>query len=205
MASFPVRDAKKDHLVTPENSVLVVIDYQPVQVNSINSMLREELVSQIVTVAELARGYQVPVILSTVNVSTGKNKPTIPRLAAVLEGVMSYDRTSINAWEDEAFNSAVKATGRKKILMTGLWTEACVTFPTLDALQENYEVYPIADAIGGTSRAAHELALRRMEQAGAKLMSVVQLACELQRDWNRSNTEKVMVKGLTDAGAFLKL
>lgn len=205
MASFPIRDAKKDHLVTPENSVLVIIDYQPVQVNSINSMLREDLIKQIVTVAELAKGYKLPVILSTVNVETGKNKPTISRLATVLEGVKSYDRTSINAWEDEAFYNAVKATGRKKILMTGLWTEACVTFPTLDALAENYEVYPIADAIGGTSKAAHELALRRMEQAGARLMSVVQLACELQRDWKRSDTVEVMVKGLTDAGAFLKL
>jgi nicotinamidase-related amidase len=199
------RTSKNDHLLTPDNSVLLVIDYQPTQINSVNSMLRELLIDRIVAVAELARGFKVPTVPSTVNVATGRNKPTIPRLAKVLEGVASLDRTTINAWEGAVFLAAVKATGRKKIIIAGLWTEACVAFTALDALQEGYEVYPIVDAIGGTSVVAHETALRRMEQAGAKLISLAQLACELQRDWNRTATVEVMVKALTEGGAFLKM
>ena len=86
------------------------------------------------------------------------------------------------------FQEAVKATGRKKLIMTALWTEACLTFPALDALNEGFEVYVVVDAVGGTSVAAHEAALRRIEQAGGKLISVVQLFCELQRDWKRAET-----------------
>lgn len=97
--------------------------------------------------------------------------------------VPTYDRTTINSWEDVEFRAAVKATRRKKLIMTALWTEACLTFPALDALDEGYEVYVVTDAVGGTSVTAHEAALRRIEQAGGKMISVVQLFCELQRDW----------------------
>jgi nicotinamidase-related amidase len=205
MSSYPIRDQKKDHLLTSENAALLIIDYQSVQINSINSMSRKQLVANIITVAELVKSFNIPIILSTVNVKTGVNKETIPSLLNVLEGVISFDRTIINAWEDKEFNEAVKNTGRKKLLMTGLWTEACLTFPTLDAINDSYEVYPIVDAVGGTSLIAHDMALRRIEQAGAKLISIAQLACELQRDWNRQETVKSMVKALTDVGAFLKL
>lgn len=205
MSSLPIRDPQKDDLLTPQNSALIIIDYQPVQVNSINSMPREKLIHNIVTVAKLISAFKMPIVLSTVNVQTGINKPTIPRLAKVLEGIALYDRTSINAWEDKEFVEAVKATGRKKLIMAALWTEACLTFPTLDALRESYEVYPVVDAVGGTSPIAHETALRRVEQAGAKLISIAQLACELQRDWNRKDTAPIMVEALTDAGAFLAL
>ncbi|MDB5228053.1 MAG: hydrolase [Bacteroidota bacterium] len=205
MSSYPTRDPQKDQLITPANAALLIIDYQPTQVNSINSMSRKQLVSNIVTVAELIKSFNMPIVLSTVNVATGVNKETIPSLLNVLPGVPSIDRTSINAWEDKEFYEAVKNTGRKKLLMTGLWTEACLSFPTLDALSEGFEVYPVVDAVGGTSLLAHDTALRRIEQAGAKLTSIAQLACELQRDWNRHDTAKIMVKALTDAGAFLKL
>jgi nicotinamidase-related amidase len=205
MSSLPIRDSQKDDLLTPQNSALIIVDYQPVQVNSINSMSRGKLVHNITTVAKLVRGFKIPVILSTVNVQTGKNQPTIPRLAKVLDGVPSLDRTSINAWEDKQFLEAVKATGRKKLIMTALWTEACLTFPALDALREGYDVYPVVDAVGGTSSIAHETALRRIEQAGAKLISIAQLACELQRDWNRQETAPLMVEALTNVGAFLVL
>ena len=205
MSSYPVRDLIKDHLLTTQNSVLIIIDYQPVQVNSINSMSRPQLVANIVTVAELIMSLQIPIVLSTVNVKTGINKETIPSLLNVLKGIPSYDRTSINAWEDKEFYEAVKNTGRKKLIMAALWTEACLTFPTIDALKEGYEVYPIADAVGGTSVPAHEMALRRVEQAGAQLISIAQLACELQRDWSRKETVPNFVKALQDVGAFLKL
>ena len=198
-----MRDQLNDHLLTPQNAAVLIIDFQPVQVNSINSMVRTRLVSNISIVAELAMAYHMPVVLSTVNVKTGINTETIPQILQVLKDVPSYDRTTINAWEDKEFNEAVKNTGRKKLIITALWTEVCLAFPALDALKEGYDVYAVVDAVGGTSLIAHETALARIEQAGAKLVSVAQLACELQRDWNRHDTVNHMVKALTDVGAFL--
>ncbi len=190
MTSQPIRDPRTDHLLTPRNAALIIIDYQPVQVNSIRSMDRELLVANIVRVARTARTYGLPIIVSTVNVKTGKNQPTIPQLQEALGSAEALDRTTINAWEDVEFVKAVKATDRKKLIMTALWTEACLTFPALDALQEKFEVYPVVDAVGGTSLAAHQAALDRIEHAGAQPVSWVQLICELQRDWQRTETVK---------------
>ncbi|TGY34236.1 hydrolase [Stenotrophomonas maltophilia] len=188
MASEPFRDPASDTLLTPQNAAFVIIDYQPVQVNSIASMDRQLLVNNIVGTATATVAYGLPIVHSTVNVQTGLNKPPIPQLRKVLEGYPTYDRTTINSWEDVAFRQAVQATGRRKLIMTALWTEACLTFPALDALREGYEVYVVVDAVGGTSLAAHDAAVRRIEQAGGVLISVTQLFCELQRDWNRSDT-----------------
>lgn len=204
MTSYEKRE--NDSLLSPENTVLAVIDYQPTQINSINSMNHSELIRNTEIVIELARLYDIPIILSTVNVATSRNQDTIPVLKkAIGENTPSYDRTSINAWEDKEFNEAIKATGRKKILILALWTEACLTFPTLDALREGYDVYPIVDAVGGTSPLAHETALRRVEQAGANLTSIAQLACELQRDWNRTETVPGFDELLAKFGAFSNL
>lgn len=205
MTSYPKRTVAEEELLSQENSVLVIIDYQPVQVQSIESMNRRELINNIIAVTKLSKIYNVPIILSTVNVATGRNKETIPELKAELDGVTSYDRTSINAWEDKEFNAALKATGRKKIVIAALWTEACLTFPSIDALREGYEVYPIVDAVGGTSVKAHEAALSRVEQAGAQLTSFAQLACEWQRDWSRTETVPQFFKALSDHGEFLEL
>jgi nicotinamidase-related amidase len=188
MTSQPIRDPATDHLLTPENSALIIIDYQPVQVTSVASMDRRAMVANISAVAKLARLFKLPVVLSTVNVKTGKNAPTIHQLQDILGGVEALDRTTINAWEDQEFVAAVKATGRKKLIMTALWTEACLAFPTLDALRDGYDVYPVVAAVGGTSLEAHRAALERVAQAGAKLTSWVQMACELQRDWVRADT-----------------
>jgi nicotinamidase-related amidase len=194
MASEPIRDQAKDHLLTPKNSALIIIDYQPVQVNSIASMDRQKLIDNIVGVAKIGRAFGLPIVHSTVNVKTGLNKPPIPHLRKVLDDLPTVDRTSINAWEDVEFVQAVKATGRQKLIMTALWTEACLTFPALDALQAGYEVYAVADAVGGTSVEAHQAGLRRIEQAGGKMTSVMQLICELQRDWARKETVAGFVK-----------
>jgi nicotinamidase-related amidase len=188
MTSLPIRNPADDHLLTPTNCALLVIDYQPVQVGSIASMDRRDLVMNIVAVARTAKLYNLPIVLSTVNVKTGANQPTIHQLASVLDGIEALDRTTINAWEDAEFVNAVKATGRKKLLMTALWTEACLSFPTLDAIREGYEIYPIVDAVGGTSVEAHRAALDRVIQAGARPTSWVQVLCELQRDWLRKDT-----------------
>ena len=193
MSSEPIRDPAKDYLLTPQNAALIIIDYQPTQVNSIKSMDHQTLVDHIVTVARTAIAYGLPIILSTVNVATGKNKPTVQPLLDVLGNIEVYDRTTINAWEDLEFRAAVEATRRKKLIMAALWTEACLTFPSLDAMRAGYEVYPVVDAVGGTSVAAHETALRRVEQAGAQLISIPQLLCELQRDWARNDTVPAFV------------
>lgn len=205
MSSFPMRDPKSDHLLTPQNAVLLVIDYQPIQITSINSMDKRDLIMNMGVLAELAVAFDLPVILSTVNVRTGVNKDTIPQIKDKFGDIISYDRTSINAWEDKEFNEAVKATKRKKLIMAALWTEACLTFPTIDAIKEGYEVYPVVDCVGGTSVIAHESALRRVEQAGAQLTSLAQLACELQRDWNRDNTKADFVKIMEEARWFPNL
>ncbi|KTB91387.1 amidase [Pseudomonas syringae ICMP 11293] len=188
MSSENIRNPHTDQLLSPENSMLIIIDYQPVQVSSIRSMPRDELIFNITSVARAAVNYKLPIIHSAVDVQTGRNKPPIPELQDVLGHLPTYDRTSINSWEDIEFKQAVKALGRRKLIMTALWTEACLTFPALDAIQKGYEVYVPVDAVGGTSVAAHEAALRRMEQAGVKLISRVHMYCELQRDWAREAT-----------------
>ena len=202
MASEPVRDPVKDHLLTPQNAAFIIIDYQPVQVSTIKSMDQRLLVNNIVVTAKAAVAYKLPVIHSTVNVKTGRNKPPIKPLRDVLGQYPVYDRTGINAWEDVEFRQAVEAAGRKKLIMTALWTEACLTFPALDALKEGYEVYAVADAVGGTSKVAHKTALRRIEQAGVQLISIPQLICELQRDWARGKTVPAFVDLLVEVGAF---
>jgi nicotinamidase-related amidase len=188
MTSQSIRNQVDDHLLTPKNSALLIIDFQPIQVSSVASMDRRTLVENIVAVARTARLYALPVVLSTVNVKTGKNEPTIHQLREVLAGVEAFDRTTVNAWEDEQFVNAVRAADRKKLIIAALWTEVCLCLPVLDALREGYEVYPVMDAVGGTTVEAHQIALQRMVQAGAQPTSWVQLLCELQRDWARTET-----------------
>jgi nicotinamidase-related amidase len=198
---MPIRDQVQDHLLTPKNATLLIIDYQPVQVSSIRSMDHKLLVDNIVRVAKTGIAYGLPMVVSTVNVKTGMNKPMIPELQAVLPGVEPLDRTTINAWEDAEFNKAVKATGRKKLIVAALWTEACLSFPSLDAIREGYEVYPVVDAVGGTSVEAHRAALERIVQAGGKPMSLPGLVCELQRDWVRKETVQLAVEIILSAYA----
>lgn len=114
-----------------------------------------------------------------------------PSLAALLPGVPEIDRTTMNAWEDPDFRAAVERTKRNKLIIAGLWTEVCVAFPALDALQAGYQVYVVADAIGGVSKVAHESAMQRMTQAGVIPISVLGLACELQHDWGRTGAERL--------------
>jgi nicotinamidase-related amidase len=187
MVSEPRRDPITDHLLTPQNAALVVIDYQPSQVQTVASMDRGLLVSNIVSVARMAKTFELPVVLSTVNVANGQG-PTIPELKAELPDSPEIDRTQINSWEDVEFRKAIEGTGRRKLIMTALWTEVCLAFPTLDALSEGFEVYPVVDAVGGTSVEAHRAGLERIVQAGAQPVSWVSLACELQRDWARTET-----------------
>jgi nicotinamidase-related amidase len=192
MTSEPTRDPVADHLLTPHNSALIVIDYQPTQVQAVKSMDRDLLIRNIVSVARTAKAYGLPIVLSTVNVANGQG-PTIPELKEVLSDSVEIDRTQMNSWEDIEFRRAVEATGRKKLIMTALWTEICLAFPSLDAMREGYEVHPVVDAVGGTSVEAHRAALERIVRAGAQPISWVSLAGELQRDWARADTAPDLV------------
>jgi nicotinamidase-related amidase len=183
-----IRDPISDHLITPQNSALVVIDYQPAQVGAVRSMDRDLLVKNIVSTVKLARLFGLPIVHSTVNVKSGRGKPTVSPLAELLKHDPPVDRTSTNAWEDADFVRAVRATGRRKLIFCALWTEICMAFPALDALREGYDVYPVVDAIGGTSLEAHRAGLERVVQAGGRPISWVSFASELQRDWARQET-----------------
>ena len=186
----PIRDPQRDTLLTPQNAVIALIDYQPEQYNGVASVGRQELVHHVTMLGRVATTFEVPVVLSTVYVKHGMSG-TNPELREALPGVPEIDRTSMNSWEDPDFRAAVEATGRRKLVLAGLWTEVCVAFPALDALQAGYQVYVVADAIGGVSKVAHESAMQRMVQAGAVPITVLGLACELQRDWGRAGADRL--------------
>jgi nicotinamidase-related amidase len=188
MTSAPVRDQLSDHLLTPQNAALVLIDYQPAQISAVRSMDRDLLLKNAVSVVRTVKTFGVPVVHSTVNVASGRGKPTLSELADLLTDDKPIDRTTVNSWEDIEFLEAVHATGRRKLILCALWTEVCLAFTALDALREGYEVYPVVDAIGGTSPEAHRAGLDRIVQAGARPTGWVSLACELQRDWARLDT-----------------
>jgi nicotinamidase-related amidase len=194
MTSAPVRDPLADHLITPQNSALLLIDYQPAQVGSIRSMDRELLVKNAVSTVRTIKAFGVPVVHSTVNVASGRGLPTIPELAGLLDDDKPLDRTTVNSWEDTEFLEAVRATGRRKLIFCALWTEVCMAFTALDAMHEGYEAYPVVDAIGGTSAEAHRAGLERVVQAGGQPITWVSLACELQRDWARQDTVQDVVE-----------
>lgn len=186
----PIRDPKTDWLITPQNAVLALIDYQPEQYAGVRSVERDELLAHVTMLGRIATAFELPVVLSTVYVKHGMSG-TNPELREALPGVPEIDRTTMNSWEDPDFRAAVEQTGRRKLILAGLWTEVCVAFPALDAIRAGYQVYVVADAIGGVSRVAHESAMQRMVQAGAIPISVLGLACELQRDWGRPQAERL--------------
>ena len=188
MAGSVSRDPVGDHLLTPQNAALFLIDYQPSQIAAVKSMDRDLLFENIVSTVKTAKAFDMPIVHSTINVATGRGQPTVPRLAELLEDNPPIDRTTTNAWEDADFLAAVRATGRRKLIACALWTKICMTFPALDALREGYEVYPVVDAIGGTSEEAHRAGLERVVQAGGRPVGWVALAVELQRDWAREET-----------------
>jgi nicotinamidase-related amidase len=188
MASRPARDPVGDHLLTPQNAALAVIDYQPSQFAGVRSMDPDLLLENIVSTVRSARAFHLPIVHSTINVATGRGQPTVPKLAELLADDPPIDRTTTNAWEDADFLAAVRATGRRKLILCALWTEICMTFPALDAPRAGYEVHPVLDAIGGTSEESHRAAIQRVVQAGAHPLTWVPLAVELQRDWAREET-----------------
>ena len=193
MTSAPVRDPLADHLLTPENAAFLLIDYQPAQLAAVRSMDHALLMKNAVSTVRTIKTFGVPVVHSTVNVASGQGS-TLPELAGLLAEDKPLDRTTVNSWEDIEFVQAVHATGRRKLIICALWTEICMAFTALDALREGYEVYPVVNAVGGTSPEAHRAGLDRVMQAGGQPVSWVSLACELQRDWARQDTVAAIVE-----------
>ena len=187
MTSAPVRDPLNDHLLTPQNAAFLFIDYQPSQLAAVRSMDPALLLKNALSTVRTIKTFGVPVVHSTVNVAAGQG-PTLPELGELLADDKPLDRTTVNSWEDVEFVQAVEATGRRKLVICALWTEVCMAFTALDALREGYDVYPVVDAIAGTSPEAHRAGLDRVVQAGGQPISWVSLACELQRDWARQET-----------------
>ena len=194
MTSQAIRDPLADHLITPQNAAFLFVDYQPEQLATVRSVDHDTLLRNAVSTVRTVKAFGVPVVHSTVNVASGQTQPTLPELAELLTDDPPLDRTTVNSWEDIEFVEAVRATGRRKLILCALWTEVCMSFLALDAMREGYEVYPVVDAIGGTSVEAHRAGLERVVQAGAQPISWVSLASELQRDWARVETVPAIVE-----------
>ncbi|MFE7300657.1 hydrolase [Streptomyces sp. NPDC057579] len=197
-----VTAAPSPDLLTPDNCAVLFIDHQPQMFFGTGSGDRTAIINSTVGLAKAAKAFDVPVVLSTVAAESFSG-PILPQLSEVFPDETIVDRTSMNAWEDAAFVEAVKATGRKKLVLAGLWTEVCIVLPALSALTQGYEVYVVTDASGGVSPKAHEHAIQRMVQAGAVPVTWVQVLLELQRDWARTETyPSVMDVVKEHAGAY---
>ena len=172
---------RTDHLLSPENSALVLIDYQPGLVDGTFSIERDVLINNVIAMAKAATLYELPVILSTVGVDAGYQQPTIPELQTALSDVEPIDRNTVDAWDSPEFRAAIEATRRRKIIMAALWTEVCLVYPALDMLLEGYEIYALSDVSGGTTVDAHERGMQRMIQAGAVPVTWEAVMAELGR------------------------
>ncbi|ADI84176.1 hydrolase [Geobacter sulfurreducens] len=174
-------------LLNPQNSAVIFIDFQPQMTFGVANIDRQTLFNNVILLAKAARIFKVPTILTTVETKSFSGNMW-PQLLDIFPGQEPIERSSMNSWEDAAFVAAVKATGRKKLVMAALWTEVCLAFPALEALKAGYDVYAVEDASGGTTLTAHNAAMRRVEQAGAVPVTSLQVLLEYQRDWAHKET-----------------
>ncbi len=174
-------------MLAPSDCALALIDYQPAMFSGVHSHDRTTILQNVQIVAKAAKLFKVPTVLSTVAADSFSGA-MISEVTGIFPGQALIDRTSINAWLDKSFRDAVEKTGRNKIVVAGLWTEACVLFPTIDMLEAGFEIYVPTDACGDISEEAHERAIQRIVQAGAVPMNSLQFLFELQQDWGRSDT-----------------
>ncbi|MDB5384888.1 MAG: hydrolase [Planctomycetaceae bacterium] len=174
-------------LLTPDNCVFTIIDLQPQMLFGVANFDRQSIINNNVALSKAARVFDVPVVLSTVE-SKSFSGNVWPQIQAVFPGVEPIERSSMNAWDDENFVAAIQKSGRKKIVLAGLWTETCVALPTIQAIHDGYEVYVVEDCCGDVSQLAHDNAMKRVIQAGAKPVTSLSVMLELQRDWAQVDT-----------------
>ncbi|MBI5250623.1 MAG: hydrolase [Desulfomonile tiedjei] len=174
-------------LLTPENSMVILIDHQPQMAFATRSIDGQLLVNNVTGLAKSAKVFKVPTLLTTVAAKSFSG-PLFPTLQAVFPDRAPIDRTTMNAWEDARIRDAVKKEGRQKLVIAALWTEVCLATAVLSALDDGYEVYIVTDASGGVSTEAHNMSIQRMVQAGAVPVTWLQVLLEWQRDWARQET-----------------
>jgi len=177
----------KLEMLTPQNSAIALIDYQPAMYQGVQSHDRIVTFNNIQILAKAAKLFKIPTVISTVAKDTFSG-PFMPEVTELFPKLDIIDRTSMNSWLDASFRKAIHATGRKKVVIAGLWTEACVLFPSLDMLKEGFEIYIAADACGDLSPEAHNRSMDRAVQAGAVPITSCQYVFELQQDWARTET-----------------
>ena len=176
--------SKQQSVLRYEEAALVLIDYQKEMFEQVRSEVPSALIElNVRLLIKVAKAFGMPIVLSTVGVQMGVNGPTRESILAKLPDVTVIDRSSMNAWEDDAFRAAIKGSGRKRLVFGALWTEICLAFPVVDALREGYEVTFVVDAVGGMSQLAHTTAIRRLVAAGAVPQTAVAVVAELFRDW----------------------
>ena len=189
-------------LLTPDNCVVALIDHQPQMIFGVSNFDRQSIINNTVALAKAARVFDVPVVLSTVETKSFSGN-LWPQIRAVFPEQPAIERSSMNAWDDKNFVAAIKATGRKKLVLAGLWTEVCVAFPSVQAIHDGYEVYVVEDCCGDVSQLSHDNAMKRVIQAGAKPVTSLQVMLEFQRDWAEKDTyDAVMDIVKTHYGAY---
>lgn len=196
--------SKPQGLFKHEDVALVLIDYQPEMFANIRSETSSDLIDlNVRLLIKAAKAFDIPVILSTVGVKYGVNHPTRQSIVDELPGVTAIDRTSMNAWEDEAFRAAVEATGRKKLIFGALYTEICLAFPVIEAMADGYDATFVVDAVGGMSQLAHRTAVERLTNAGAAPTTAIAIVTELFRDWTSPVADKARTILKEYAGALV--
>jgi len=189
-------------LLNPQNCTIIFIDHQPQMTFGVANIDRQTLFNNTLLLAKAAKIFSVPTILTTVE-TTSFSGYMWPQLLDIFPGLEPIERSSMNSWEEAKFVAAVEKAGRKKLVMAALWTEVCLAFPALQALEAGYEVYAVEDASGGTSVTAHNAAMRRIEQAGAVPVTALQVLLEFQRDWARKETYNEVIAAVKDhCGAY---
>ena len=189
-------------LLTPDNCVVALIDHQPQMMFGVAGVDRESIINHTVALGKAARVFDVPVVLTTVETKSFSGN-LWPQIRAVFPEQPAIERSSMNAWDDKNFVAAIKATGRKKLVLAGLWTEVCIAFPSVQAIHDGYEVYVVEDCCGDVSQLAHDNAMKRVIQAGAKPVTSLQVMLEFQRDWAEKDTyDAVMDIVKTHYGAY---
>ena len=189
-------------LLTPQNCAVILIDYQPQMIFGVANTDRQTMLNNVLVLAKAAKTFNVPVVLTAVE-TKGFSGNTWSALLDLFPELEPVERSSMNSWDDKYFVEAVKRTGRKNLVMSALWTEACLTYPAIDALNEGYSVFAVEDSSGGTSKVAHDAAMRRIEQAGAVPVTALQVLLELQRDWARKeHYDEVLAIVKEHSGAY---
>lgn len=189
-------------LLTPDNCVVAIIDLQPQMLFGVANFDRQSVITNNVLLAKATQVFGVPTVLSSVE-STSFSGHTWPQIRAALPDHTPIERTTMNSWDDANFVAAIEKTGRRKIVLCGLWTETCVALPTVQALHDGYEVYVVEDCCGDVSALAHDNAMRRVVQAGAVPVTALSVLLEWQRDWaHRGTYDAVMDLVKTHCGAY---